>query len=246
MFWHAENSDTSRDFRPEVHDSDGLLMHSGAGEWIWRPLVNPRHLRTSAFSDENPRAFGLLQRDRDFENFQDLEASYHLRPSAWIEPVGNWGRGAVRLVEIPTNRETDDNIVAFWVPEKLPAPGEPIEFEYRMHWFTDKQVSPAGYVRSTRHGKSAHYEPGFERFVVDFEGSQLKALPADTKIEHLVTVNGGGKLNHSSLQKNPINQTWRVAFTVKPDGSGKPVELRCFLRRGTDALTETWSYLWQP
>jgi glucans biosynthesis protein len=115
-----------------------------------------------------------------------------------------------------------------------------------MHWFTDKQVSPAGYVRSTRHGKSAHYEPGFERFVVDFEGSQLKALPAGTKIEHLVTVNGGGKLNHSSLQKNPINRTWRVAFTVKPDGSGKPVELRCFLRRGTDALTETWSYLWQP
>jgi len=246
MFWHAENTDTARDFRPEVHDSDGLLMHNGAGEWIWRPLVNPRHVRVSAFSDENPRAFGLLQRDRDFENYQDLEASYHLRPGAWIEPLGKWGRGTVRLVEIPTSRETDDNIVALWVPEKLPPPGEPIEVEYRMHWFIDQIGPPAGYVRSTRHGKSAHYEPGFERFVVDFQGAYLKSLKPDAKIKHLVTVNGGGTLNHSSLQKNPINGSWRVAFTVKPDGSGKPVELRCFLRQDPDVLTETWSYLWQP
>jgi glucans biosynthesis protein len=246
MFWHAENSDTSRDFRPEVHDSDGLLMHNGAGEWIWRPLVNPKHVRVSAFSDENPRAFGLLQRDRDFENYQDLEASYHTRPSAWIEPIGKWGRGSVRLVEIPTGRETDDNIVALWVPEKLPAPGEPIDLEYRMHWYVNQVATPGGFVRSTRHGKSAHYEPGFERFVVDFDGRQLQSLTAKTKLEHVVTVTGGGKLNHSSLQKNTINGTWRVAFTVKPDGSGKPVELRCFLRRGHDALTETWSYLWQP
>jgi glucans biosynthesis protein len=255
MFWHGENSDAARDFRPEVHDSDGLLMHNGVGEWIWRPLVNPRQVRVSAFSDDNPRAFGLLQRDRNFENYQDLEASYHVRPSAWIEPIGQWGRGAVRLVEIPTTRETDDNIVALWVPEKLPAPGEPIELEYRMHWFTERTITPAGFVRSTRHGKSAHYEPGFERFVIDFDGAQLQKLTADAqhhelpdkdKIAHDVTVNGGGKLNHSSLQKNKINGTWRVAFTVKPDGSGKPVELRCFLRRGSDALTETWSYLWQP
>ncbi|MGH7943984.1 MAG: glucan biosynthesis protein [Opitutaceae bacterium] len=246
MFWHAENSNAARDFRPEVHDSDGLLMHNGAGEWIWRPLVNPRHVRVSAFSDENPKAFGLLQRDRDFENYQDLEASYHLRPSAWIEPVGKWGRGTVRLVEIPTSRETDDNIVALWVPEKLPPPGEPVELEYRMHWFINQIAPPAGFVRSTRHGKSAHYEPGFERFVVDFDGKRLRALTARQKLEHVVTVSGGGTLNHSSLQKNTINGTWRVAFTVKPDGSGKPVELRCFLRQASDVLTETWSYLWQP
>jgi glucans biosynthesis protein len=246
MFWHAENSDTARDFRPEVHDSDGLLMHNGAGEWIWRPLVNPPHVRVAAFSDENPRAFGLLQRDRDFENYQDLEAHYHQRPSVWIEPLGQWGRGTVRLVEIPTNRETDDNVVAMWVPEKLPSPGEPIELNYRMHWFIDQIGPPAGFVRSTRHGKSAHYEPGFERFVVDFDGTHLRSLKAATKVEYVVTVSGGGELNHSSLQKNTINGTWRLAFTVKPDGSGKPVELRCFLRHGPDVLTETWSYLWQP
>ena len=247
MYWHGENSHSAtRDFRPEVHDSDGLLLHTGAGEWIWRPLANPRGVRTSAFSDENPRAFGLLQRDRDFENYQDLEASYHSRPSAWVQPVGNWGRGAVRLVEIPTTTEFDDNIVAFWVPEKLPPPGEPIEVEYRLHWSLDQMGPPAGYVRTTRHGKTAYYEPGMERFVVDFAGRELASLAADAKLEHVVTVGEGAKLNHSSLQKNPLNGTWRVAFTVKPDGSNRPVELRSYVKRGGDALTETWSYLWQP
>ncbi len=246
MFWHAENSTVARDFRPEVHDSDGLVLHTGAGEWIWRPLVNPAHVRVAAFADENPRAFGLLQRDRDFESYQDLEARYHARPSAWVEPVGRWGRGSVRLVEIPTTTEFDDNIVAFWVPEKLPAPGEPIEVEYRLHWSLDSLRPPAGVVRATRHGKSAAYEPGFERFVVDFEGRSIEALPAETKVEPVVTVGAGAALHHATLQKNPFNGTWRLAFTVRPDGSGRPVELRCYMRGARDALSETWSYLWQP
>lgn len=247
MFWHAENStDVARDFRPEVHDSDGLLVHNGAGEWIWRPLENPKGVRISSFMDDNPRAFGFLQRDRNFENYQDLEASYHTRPSLLVEPIGKWGKGSVRLVEIPTTTEFDDNMVAFWVPEKLPPPGEPIDVEYRLTWDLDKIAPPAGFVRATRHGKSARYEPGFERFVVDFDGKALQGLAADAKIEHIVTVGDNGKLNHAALQKNKINGTWRVAFTVKPDGSGKPIELRCYLRRGSQALTETWSYLWQP
>jgi glucans biosynthesis protein len=247
MFWRGENSHAHlEDYRPEVHDSDGLLMHNGNGEWIWRPLDNPQHVRVVSFSDDNPRGFGLLQRDRDFEHYQDLEASYHARPSAWIEPMGKWGRGGVRLVELPTINEFNDNIVAFWVPEKLPAPGEPIDVEYRLHWFLDQIQPPAGIVRATRHGKSAPYEPGLERFVVDFDGAQLQALSAKTKLEHMVSVGEGAKLNHATLQKNPINGTWRVAFTIKPDGTGRPVELRCFIRRGGNALTETWSYLWQP
>lgn len=246
MFWHGENSTVPRDFRPEVHDSDGLLLHTGAGEWIWRPLVNPTRLRVAAFADDNPRAFGLLQRDRNFENYQDLEARYHARPSAWIEPLGQWGRGSVRLVEIPTTTEFDDNIVAFWVPEKLPPPGEPIELEYRLHWSLDDLAAPAGIVRSTRHGKSAAYEPGLERFVVDFEGARIESLPAETKLEPVVTVGSGAALHHATLQKNPFNGTWRLAFTVRPDGSGRPVELRCFVRGARDALSETWSYLWQP
>jgi glucans biosynthesis protein len=247
MFWYGENVPSpTRDFRPEVHDSDGLLLHTGAGEWIWRPLANPRGVRTSSFADDNPRAFGLLQRDRDFESYQDLEAEYHARPSTWVEPVGAWGRGAVRLVEIPTASEFDDNVVAFWVPEKLPAPGQPIELEYRLHWFLDQIAPPAGFVRATRHGRTAFYEPGMERFVVDFDGRQLQALDEAAKLEPVVEVGQGGKLNHASLQKNRLNGTWRLAFTVKPDGSGRAVDLRAFLRRGSDGLTETWTYLWQP
>ena len=247
MFWRGENTNALlEDYRPEVHDSDGLLIHNGRGEWIWRPLDNPRHVRVATFGDENPRAFGLLQRDRNFEHYQDLEAAYHARPSAWVEPVGNWGRGGVRLVELPTKDEFNDNVVVFWSPEKLPPLGEAVEVEYRLHWFLDQIRPPAGFVRATRHGKSAYYEPGLERFVVDFDGTQLQALGVEAGIEHVLTVGDAALLNHGALQKNPINGTWRVAFTLKPDGSGRPVELRCFLRRRGQVLTETWSYLWQP
>jgi periplasmic glucans biosynthesis protein len=247
MFWHGENSTAAnRDFRPEVHDSDGLLMLTGAGEWLWRPLENPPGVTVATFADENPRAFGLLQRDRDFENYQDLEASYHARPSLMIEPVGKWGKGSVRLIEIPTTTEFDDNIVAFWAPEKLPPPGQPIDVAYRMTWDLGRVPPPRGFVRATRHGKSARYEPGFERFVIDFDGPNLQATPADAKLEPVVTVGNGAKFNHASLQKNRINGTWRVAFTIRPDGSGHPVELRCFIRQGASSESETWSYLWQP
>jgi glucans biosynthesis protein len=152
----------------------------------------------------------------------------------------------VRLIEIPTTTEFDDNIVAFWVPEKLPAPGEPIEFEYKLHWTIEPIGPPAGFVRATRHGKSARFEPGLERFVVDFDGAKLRALAGGAKLEPVVTVGDGAKLNHATLQKNEINGTWRVAFTIRPDGSGRPVELRCFLRDASASLTETWSYLWPP
>lgn len=247
MFWRGENSNVAaEDFRPEVHDSDGLLLCTGAGEWIWRPLVNPGQVRVATFADDGPRGFGLLQRDRDFESYQDMEAHYHDRPGVWVEAVGHWGRGGVRLLEIPTTREIDDNVVAMWVPEKIPAPGEALEFEYRLHWHLEPPGPPAGYVRATRRGKSAVYEPGFERFVVDFTGSKLQALAAATPLEPVVSVGAGASFHHATVQKNPINGTWRAAFTIKPDGSGRPVELRCFVRQGDEALTETWSYLWQP
>ena len=247
MFWRGENSNSGADdFRPEVHDSDGLSMLTGTGEWIWRPLVNHRQLRVATFADENPRGFGLLQRDRNFENYQDLEASYHTRPSVWVEPLGQWGKGGVRLVEIPTTTEFDDNVVAFWVPAKSPSPGEAFKFEYQLHWFMERRGPPAGVVRATRSGKSAYYEPGLHRFVVDFDGPQLQALGANAVLEPVVTVGTGARFNHASIQKNRINGTWRVAFTIKPDDPARPVELRCFVRGAAGAMTETWSYLWQP
>ncbi len=247
MFWHGENTNVSTDdFRPEVHDSDGLMLFTGAGEWLWRPLTNPGAVRVAAFHDVHPQGFGLLQRDRNFEHYQDLEASYHQRPSVWVEPVGNWGAGAVRLVEIPTPDETNDNIVVFWAPDKLPPIGEPFEFEYRMHWFEDQIRPPAGYAVATRHGRTKTHEPDLERFFIDFAGPYLSKQGPDPAIEPVVTVGTGAQLMNTVVQKNPYNGTWRVAFAIKPDGSGKPVELRCFLRKSPHVLTETWSYLWQP
>ncbi|HWL17398.1 MAG TPA: glucan biosynthesis protein [Opitutus sp.] len=247
MFWHGENTNNvTNDFRPEVHDSDGLQLFTGAGEWLWRPLTNPGAVRVAAFGDENPRGFGLMQRDRNFENYQDLEAAYHLRPSVWVEPIGKWGRGTVRLVELPTPDETNDNIVAFWVPEKNPKPGEALELEYRLHWATDQIRPPAGAVVATRHGRTVTHESDLERFFVDFGGPALTKESAESKVEAVVTVGPGAKLVHTTVQKNPYNQTWRAAFAIRPDGSGQPIELRCFLRRPDHVLTETWSYLWQP
>jgi len=250
MFWHGENSASKEgDLRPEVHDSDGLLLERGSGEWLWRPLVNPTGVRVTSFNDENPKGFGLVQRDRNFSSYEDMEAAYNLRPSTWVEPVGAWGRGAVRLVEIPTPDETNDNIVAFWVPEKLPAIGEPIEFEYKLHWFIEGQGGkkpPSGYTVATRIGHSKTHEPELERFWVDFDSPYLHARGSDSGIEAVVSVGEGAKLVHQSVQKNNFNGTWRVAFSVKPDGTGKPVELRCFLKREPHILTETWSYLWNP
>jgi glucans biosynthesis protein len=250
MFWHGENSPGDHDdFRPEVHDSDGLMVNTGAGEWLWRPLVNPDRIRVAAFADTNPRGFGLVQRDRRFESYEDLEARYHLRPSTWIEPVGPWGSGTVRLVELPTPDETNDNIVAFWVPEHLPPPGEPLEFAYKLHWFMEGaggRKPPAGYAVGTHIGRSKTHEPELVRFLVDFDGPYLHNQKQDPAIEAVVTVGPGAALVHQDVQKNIFNGTWRAAFALKPDGSGRPVELRCFLRKNPHVLTETWSYLWNP
>ncbi|MBI2516445.1 MAG: glucan biosynthesis protein [Opitutae bacterium] len=248
MFAHGENTGwSSNDFRPEVHDSDGLLMETGAGEWIWRPLVNPREVRLSSFSDPSPRGFGLMQRDREFGHYDDLEAYYHQRPSAWVEPVGGWGPGVVRLVELPSPTETNDNVVAFWVPAQLPPAGEPIAFEYRLHWLMDPAGRPpAGHVSSTRQA-SVLGQPGLRRFVVEFDGRYLNQEPSDPEIKAVVSVGGGARLAAESLvQKNNFSGAWRAVFEVQPDNSGRPVEMRCYLKKGQHVLTETWSYLWNP
>jgi periplasmic glucans biosynthesis protein len=250
MFWFGETGGHAYDdLRPEVHDSDGLLMQRGSGEWLWRPLSNPKNIRVAAFSDENPKGFGLVQRDRRFESYEDLEAHYHERPSVWVEPMGNWGAGDVRLVELPTPDETQDNIVAFWVPAKIPGDGLPVKLEYKLHWFIEGKggrTPPAGYVMATRIGRSATHEPELVRFWVDFTGSYLSNQKYTPDIAASVSVGAGAKLVHQGLEKNPNNGSWRVAFSIKPDGSGRPVELRCFLKKPPHVLTETWSYLWNP
>ncbi|TSJ79711.1 glucan biosynthesis protein G [Rariglobus hedericola] len=250
MFWFGETTSNSyEDLRPEVHDSDGLLVQRGNGEWLWRPLSNPKSVRVASFSDENPKGFGLVQRDRKFESYQDLEAHYHERPSVWVEPVGAWGAGDVRLVELPTPDETQDNIVAFWVPKKLPSLEDPVKLEYKLHWFVEGKggrTPPAGYAMATRIGRSATHEPELVRFWIDFTGPYLSNQPFGPTITPNISVGAGAKLVNQSIEKNPYNGSWRVAFAIKPDGKGTPVELRCFLQKPPHILTETWSYLWNP
>lgn len=142
MFFSGENQPRPGDFRPEVHDSDGLMVFSGEGEWLWRPLQNPKVPLVSSFATRHPRGFGLMQRDRRFSSFEDVEARYERRPSVWVRPLGHWGPGRVELVQLPARDETEDNIVAYWVPEKLPEPGMPLEVEYELLWQGDTQQRP--------------------------------------------------------------------------------------------------------
>jgi glucans biosynthesis protein len=235
------------DFRPHVHDSEGLQIWTGRGEWLWRPLVNPSGLRVSVLVDEYPRGFGLLQRTRDFAAYQDLEARYELRPSLWVEPQGSWGSGDVRLIELPTDLEVHDNIVAFWAPKPPVEPGVPWELAYRLHWCMETPFAPdVARTAATRVGVGGvpvpDADPAVRKFVVDFEGGQLAALPADLPVEPVAWVSGG-ELSKPVAQKNPVTAGWRAFFDLRPEAEG-PTELRCFLKLGDDVLTETWIYQW--
>ena len=246
MFWHAENSETDfGDFRPRVHDSDGLLMHAGSGEWIWRPLRNPMQLELSAFQDRNPRGFGLLQRERDFSFYQDLEAHYEQRPSAWVEPVGDWGPGGVVLVEMPSDIETNDNIVAFWEPREGPKPGEPFDFGYRLHWYGDNAGwPPRGRTLATRIG--AIHDSEDTRFVIDFGQGELPKLAPGAEVMANVSAGPGGVVSDVVTHRNEYTRGWRVAFRLTTEDADEPVELRCYLATQGRVLTETWSYRWTP
>ncbi|HEY0972893.1 MAG TPA: glucan biosynthesis protein D [Solimonas sp.] len=238
------------DFRPEIHDSDGLALHTGSGEWIWRPLVNPRDVRVNSFFDRNPRGFGLMQRDRNFENYQDDGVWYDRRPSLWVEPKGDWGKGAVQLVEIPTVDETFDNIVAYWNPEQPVQPGEERLFAYRLHWgATTPAKPPLATVQATRTGLGGVIGRKREyfswRFAVDFAGGALASLPADAKVEPVITASRGRVEITSARPLDPI-RGYRALFDIKPDDSLEPIDLRLYLKRGKDTLTETWVYQWAP
>ena len=237
------------DWRPEVHDSDGLMMQTGTGEWLWRPLDNPGKLQVNRFMDENPRGFGLVQRDRNFADYQDPDSQYERRPSYWIQPLGNWGRGGVELVEIPSDEEIHNNIDAYWVPSAAVVPHAPIRFSYLMsaymgsagHW------PPGGEAVATRFGpvmSGATPVPGMRLVVVDFTGGDLDSLLPSQPVHATVSADGGA-VSHVTVRRLPENGVWRVTMQVKPD-SDQPVDLRCYLDLYGEALTETWTYQWIP
>ncbi|HEX7438370.1 MAG TPA: glucan biosynthesis protein G [Caldimonas sp.] len=245
MFSFGENQPGRDDYRPEVHDSDGLSIQLGDGEWIWRPLVNPRRLLVTSFGTSNPRGFGLMQRDRSPASYEDPEALYERRPSAWIEPVGRWGTGRIELVQIPTPDETNDNIVAFWVPQSLPSPGKPLDIAYRIHW-QSAGTTPAGkgWVVQTRRGRGFGKKVDGEiNYVVDFDGPALRSLAASADVEPVIWVDANAEVRERNLFKNPVSGAWRMTVRIKRNDAAKPVELRGYLKQQQSTLTETWSYI---
>jgi len=241
------------DYRPEVHDSDGLAIWFGNGERLWRPLQNPGRLEVSAFRANSIKGFGLLQRDRQQYHYEDLEASYERRPSAWIEPTSGFGAGSVFLVEIPSREEIHDNIVAFFTPDEKFAPGTPFRFSYRMLFGLDPvPQTPAAVTVATRIGSARrigmaaehqNLAPSARKFVLDF--TSASPVASADGVQAVVTA-GKGSVREARVQVNPFIHGYRAVFDFVPSGR-EPVELRCFLQRKDQALSETWSYrLSQP
>ena len=229
------------DYRRAVHDSDGLMMATGRGEEVWRPLANPHKLQVSSFADSAPRGFGLVQRHRRFGDYEDLEAHYERRPSLWIEPIGDWGEGQVHLLEIPTRDETHDNIVAFWQPkQKLLAKTE-IDYTCRLHW-SDLPPLSTKLARFTGFRAGAGAVSGSRLFVLDLAGEALKALPADVKPRVDVSADKG-KIENVVAQAASEIDGWRISFDLSPGGEDA-IELRLVLMNGDDRLSETWLYRW--
>jgi len=251
MFFEGENDrNQADDFRPELHDSDGLLLHTGSGEWIWRPLHNPARKWVSAFIDSNPRGFGLMQRDRTFENYQDLEAHYHRRPGYWVEPTGPWGEGHVKLLELPTGNETHDNIVAYWQPKQPYEPGQEITFGYRMRAIGDASaMHPGGKAVNTFHtparasGTHEPSDPSTRRFLIDFAGGNLAYYMQAPEQVQIMPSASVGKITSTFVVPNERIAGFRAAFDVKLE-PGQSADLRAYLRAGNKALTETWTYPW--
>jgi glucans biosynthesis protein len=251
MFLYAEaNRAGFDDYRPQVHDSNGLLIERESGEVMWRALNNSSGLGNSYLWENNPKAFGLYQRGREFETYQDAGAHYERRPSLRIEPVGSWGQGSVRLIEVPAKMEVDDNIVAFWIPAEPVLAGQSREFSYRMIW-GDLDPDPAGelaHVAETRAGQGGvsgvENDVSLRKFVVDFEGGELVDWPAETPPDVVATV-AGGVAQHTAISRIDANGAWRLVFDVETDGN-VPLELRAYLVGSGRQLTETWLYQWRP
>lgn len=251
MFLCAANDHrVADDWRPAIHDSDGLAMWNGNGEWLWRPLTNPSGVRFNAFQDHNPRGFGLLQRDRNFDHYEDDGVFYDRRPSLWVEPISGFEKGSVDLLEIPAGDETADNIVAFWCPEQAPTPGHELLFAYRLHWGDRPPLNPpfaqtamtwtgiGGVVGRPRDHSSW-------RFVVDFSGGDFAMLSPDAKIEPIVTASQG---NLELISVRPLASVhgYRAMFDLRPGNATGQIDLRLFLRLNGQPLSETWLYQWSP
>ena len=251
MYWYGETSRRQVvDWRPEIHDSDGLAIWTGAGERIWRPLNNPPRVMVNAFVDRDIRGFGLLQRDRDFVHYLDDSVFYERRPSVWIEPIESFGEGEVQLLEIPTDDEIHDNIAAYWCPKEPFRAGEQRRYHYRLKW-VDEIPFPSALAKATATwtglgGRPGHKRPeGVTKFVIDFQGTVFRGIGRNDGVE-LVVIPSRGEI--SNAYSHPVvdqRERWRALFDIEAKGS-EPVDIRVFLRQGERALTETWVFQFFP
>ncbi|MEY4966411.1 MAG: Glucans biosynthesis protein precursor [Pseudomonadota bacterium] len=252
MYWYGESErPKAADWRPEIHDNDGLALWTGKGERIWRPLVNPPGVQTNSFVDNNPKGFGLMQRDRDFSNYQDDGAFYEKRPGIWVEPKGNWGAGAVQLVEIPTLDETHDNIVAYWRPDGDINAGDTRTFDYRLYWQDNEPAYPKTIAKvvATRQGRGGipgqnPWPRDKRKFVVDFTGGPLMQMQQRFDVTPVASASRG-KIDNAYVLKVVGTDRWRALFDLQLEGNA-PVDLRLFLRLGNRTLSETWLYQYFP
>lgn len=252
FLYGADRVPSFDDVRPQVHDSDGLLMRTAAGEWIWRPLANGPGLQVTSLRDRTPRGFGLAQRDRAFENYLDLEAAYHRRPSAWVTlEDGDWGQGGVELLAIPATSEFADNIAAYWVPDELFRAGDERHYRYRLTTFDDRlDAQTLAQVERTRIGWAAlpgqHDPPprSMRQVIVDFSGGPLATLE-DGRVPEAVLETTAGRVSDVMVLPLPDRSGWRASFRLAPDG-GRPADMRLFLEADRLRLSETWSYVWYP
>jgi len=252
MFFYGENTPRPwGEWRPQVHDSDGLLVHDReSGEWLWRPLLNPSQLELSFHQVDQLDGFGLSQRDQEFQQFEDSEARYDLRPSAWVEPVGNWGPGSVVLVEIPTNAESNDNIVAFWKPDQAVEAGTALAYEYNLV-FGESAVSgqTSGRAMHTLIGDGNRIgggdKAGAYRFIVDFQGGTLADMAPDSPVVSTVTGGEGVEVIEHFVEYIEARDAWRLSILARP-ATTRSLDLRGFLSADDQPLTETWTYSLAP
>lgn len=228
------------DFRDAVHDAGGLQIVTGTGQRVWRPLTNPSTVQVSAFMDEAPQGFGLTQRRRAFGHYGDVEARYERRPSVWVEPVGDWGKGAVVLVEIPVQTEFNDNIVAFWRPDQPLRAGASASWSYRLSFCEQPpDTAPLARVAATRTGVAPNN--GRRLFVVDFD-------PPDTQDDVALALEAStsaGVLVGHRIERLPESGRRRVTLEFDP-GDAVVAELRLLLTEDGEPRSETWLHRWTP
>jgi len=251
MFFFGENTSRPKgEWRAQVHDSDGLLIHNGSGEWLWRPLINPVNLEMDYFATHDVQGFGLLQRDTAFASYHDLGARYDSRPSTWVTPEGKWGPGQIVLVQLPTREETNDNIVAFWSPQSPAKPNTPYQIGYTLTFGgPDVANTSMGHVTNTFIGDGnivgGGNHKGAYRVVVDFAGGELDKLKPNAAVQGLVTGLDGTEVLEYFVEHNPVENSWRLSLLALP-GKGKSLSLRAFLQEQDRALSETWTYRLPP